>query len=170
MSGAYFSNLGGVRAVGADAIELDSLDGSTQFIASDSATMTLTRNKFAGKTLLLDRLAGITVTLPAASGSGDVYRFLQSVIPTSNTNVIQVANATDTMVGYVDVLDDTSDNMVGFNASGTDDTITLNLTTTGGNAIGEEFELVDLSSGTWMVRGRTYATGAAATPFSAAVS
>jgi hypothetical protein len=169
MAGAYFSNLGGARAVGADAIELDSLDGSTQFIASDGNAQTLTRALNAGKTMLLDRLDGVAYTLPPATGSGDVYRFLQTVIPTSNTNVIKVTT-TDTMVGYVDTLDDSSANMGGFNASGTDDTITLNLTTTGGNAIGEEFEIVDISSALWMVRGRTYSTGNFATPFSATVS
>ena len=168
MSGAYFKNVGGTP-IGADSVELDALDGSTQYIASESAAVTLTRASHAGKTMLMDRLAGVTYTLPAATGSGDTYKFLQTVIPTSVGNIIQVTT-TDTMVGYVNTLDDTTDNMGGFNASGTDDTITLNLTTKGGNAIGEEFECVDIASALWMVRGRTYSTGSFATPFSAAVS
>jgi hypothetical protein len=175
MSGAYFENLGGTRRVQADTIELNSLDGSRRYVTpvglgGTPNAVTLTRANAAGKTVLLNDLAGVTVTLPAATGGGDIYRVLSTVIPTSNSDIIQVANASDTMVGIVNTLDDTSDNSGAFVVSGTDDTITMNRTTTGGNAIGEWFEFEDIAANLWLVRGQTYSTGAFATPASAAVS
>ncbi len=169
MSGAYFINVGGTRKIGSDNVELDALDGSTQYIASVGSAITLNRNANAGKTFLLDRLTGITVTLPEATGSGDRYKFLQTVIPTSLNNIVQVTT-TDTFVGILLTLDDTNDNVLGWIASGTSDTITLDRTTKGGSAIGEWFEFTDVADALWEIRGVTYGTGSSETPFSAAVS
>ncbi len=171
MSGAYFKNLGGRYRVTADNVELEALDGSIQFIPSPASnTLTVSRFLHAGKTVLLDALTGVTITLPAATGSGDTYKFLSTVIPTSNNDVIQVTT-TDTMVGYVYCIDsDTSDNLEGFVASGTSDTITMDKDTKGGNAIGEYWEIIDIADALWFVKGATVGTNNLATPFSAAVS
>ncbi len=172
MAGAYFENIGGVR-ITVDPLELNSLDGSTRYVNSAGIgttlnAVTLTRANALGKTLLLDQAGGVVVTLPNATGSGDIYRVLATVIPTT-LNSIAVARSADTMVGLVLTVDDSSDNVGGFVISGTDDTITLNLTTTGANAIGEWFTFEDIASNTWLVNGLSYSTGAFATPASAAV-
>ncbi len=134
------------------------------------ATKSLTVVEHNGKTIKLDTAAGSVVTLPAAVGSGAKFRFVITVIATSNSHIIKVANATDTMYGIVEVLTDDSANIIGFKASGTDDTITLNRSTTGSTALGEWLELEDIATGKWAVRGVIAATGSEATPFSATVS
>ncbi len=173
MAGAYFENIGGTR-ITVDPLELNALDGSVRYVSPanvDGATpnaVTLTRANALGKTILLDQAGGVAVVLPAATGSGDKYRVLATVIPTT-ANTIKAANSSDTFVGVVLSLDDTSDNVVGWVVSGSDDTITLNLTTTGANAIGEWFTFEDIAANTWLVEGLTYSTGSFATPASATV-
>lgn len=131
----------------------------------------------AGKLVKLDTLAGSVVTLPAASGSGRRYRFFVSVLATSNSHVIQVANGTDFMVGLAfGARVDSSNAALSFATvnSGTvatnSDTITLNRTTTGSVTIGEWMMVEDIAANVWKVEAFLSATGAAfATPFSAAV-
>ena len=67
-------------------------------------------------------------------------------------------------------LADGGNTVVGFEADGTDDTITLDGTTTGGAAIGDYIELMDIAANQYVVRGNLTATGTEATPFSASVS
>ena len=81
----------------------------------------------------------------------------------------EVANATDVMVGSASFIDDTSDNMVGFETASTSDTITLNGSTTGGVTFAK-IECTVLASGKWKVDVISGCTGSPATPFSAAVS
>ena len=56
-----------------------------------------------------------------------------------------------------------------FEASGTDDTITMDGSTTGGIK-GDVVELVDVAADLWLVRVIGSATGSEATPFSATVT
>lgn len=113
--------------------------------------------------ILLDRAAGSTVTLPKATGSGFVFKFVLSAAVTSNSTIIQVDNSTDVMAGKVLAEPDAA-----WPTAATSDTITLNGTTTGGLA-GDEIELIDVAEGVWTVNGAIKQTGTAATPFSAAV-
>ena len=125
-----------------------------------------------GKVNLLGEVGGnalVTLTLPAATGSGARYYFCVSVVNTSNY-VIKVADATDTIDGTVMCVADGGDTVVGFEADGTDDTITLNGTTTGGAAIGDWVELIDIAANQYAVSGQLTASGSEATPFSATVS
>jgi hypothetical protein len=142
------------------------------YIAAGSA-LTLVAATHGGKIIKLDTLAGSTVTLPAATGSGVKFRFVISVIPTSNNHKVQVANASDTMAGVVFGLSDDPATMKGWLASGTggggSDTITLNRSTTGGTAVGEYIEVADFALNLWTITGCIAQTGTEATPFSAAV-
>jgi hypothetical protein len=100
-----------------------------------------------------------------------------TVLATSNSHVVKVANATDFFVGILNGSRiDSGNAILGFAAanSGTvstnSDTITLNRTTTGSVTVGEWFEVVDEASAVWTVHGMLTATGAAfATPFTAGV-
>lgn len=149
--------------------------GSAKYIAA-GATKALTYLD-SGKTIALDTLAGSVATLPAAIGSGAKYRFYVSVLATSVSHKIQVANATDFFVGIIlGARTDSGNAVLGFAAanSGTvatnSDTITLNRTTTGSVNVGEWIEVEDVATATWLVSGVLSATGAAfATPFTAAV-
>jgi hypothetical protein len=141
-------------------------------ITAAGATKTLTAADHGGRTILLDTAAGSAVTLPAATGSGVKFRCLVSVIATSNSHIIKVANASDTMVGMLmAVSDDAGFPVKGYTADATAgaDTITLNRTTTGSTVKGEWVELEDYAANKWAVKGMTAATGTEATPFSATV-
>jgi hypothetical protein len=111
----------------------------------------------------------VTLTLPAATGSGNEYRFIVSVVNTSNY-VIQVANADDTIDGSVILHQDSANTVVSFNTVAASDTITLNGTTKGGVSIGDELTLIDSLANQYTVKGVLTASGTEATPFSAAVS
>ncbi len=148
---------------------VNQLDASRRLVTLTVAT-TLTAPLHAGRTILLSLLAGFTVTLPAATGNGDRYHFKVGIVLTSGNYIVQVASSSDTMAGPISMVDtDTNDNMEGFAASGTSDTVTLNVTTTGGLTIGDWFELVDVAANLWHVSGQLTGSGDLATPFSAAV-
>jgi hypothetical protein len=144
---------------------------AARLVAGGSAT-TLTVADYEGKTILLDTAAGTTVTLPAATGSGAKFRFVVSVVNTSNSHKIQVADATDIMYGNIisNSTGDTPDLAQPWPTAADSDTITLNGTTTGGVAIGDWVEVEDIKANAWAVTGIVTASGTEATPFSAAVS
>lgn len=133
------------------------------------STKTLTAAD-AGKTVLLDTAAGSTVTLPASAGSGRKYKFIVTTLATTNSHIVKVANATDTMQGIIVFADTDGTAAVNAFASGaTNDTITLNRSTTGSVSLGEWIEVEDYTSGKWHVRGSLSNTGTPGTPFSATV-
>lgn len=143
------------------------ISGSDSIVAI-TADATLTSASNAGRTMNLNVASGATVTLPAASGTGNIYRFFVQTTVTSNSYVIQVASASDTMSGVAIVANDTDNSASIFETTATSDTITFNGTTTGG-ILGATVELQDVASNKFSVVVRGAATGTEATPFSAAV-
>jgi hypothetical protein len=138
-------------------------------VLTTGTTLTLTQKDHAGKVICFNNLAGTTVTLPAATGSGDVYSFTTTTLATSNSNIVKVANASDVIAGALTVVDNADGTTTTFGTVAASDTITLNRTTTGGVRKGEFFVLVDVAANAWSVRGMVVATGVEATPFSATV-
>ena len=139
------------------------------FVATDAVTIV----EHAGRTLLLGEVGGnaaLTLTLPAATGTGAVYKFIVSVTNTSNYK-IQVADATDTIDGIMMYLDEDGTAVTAFPTVAASDTITLNGGTTGG-IVGDYLELIDIATNQYHVRGvmRVAAGANPATPFTAAVS
>ena len=132
-----------------------------------ASTLTLDRDVHSGTVVTVNRAAGCTITLPASTGKGDEYTIYCGTTITSNSLKIQVANASDTMAGGVAISTDIAG--VTMLAGGTNDTITMSGTTTGGVA-GSWVKLIDASANVWMVSGFLCSTGVEATPFSAAVS
>ena len=139
--------------------------GSVVTLSSDT---TLTSALHAGRVMLLDKTDGLTVTLPAASGSGNVYKFFVKTTITSNNYVIQVASSDDTMSGIAVVANDSDNTASIFETLAASATITLDGSTKGG-ILGGMVELQDLYSGKYLVKINQSATGTEATPFSAAV-
>lgn len=142
---------------------------SRQTTAAGSA-LTVTRQAHLGKTILLDTAAGSTITLPAATGTGDTYRFVVTTSVTSNNHIIKVANTSDTMIGTVTGTSGAAigTSVIGDSAAGTDDTLTMNGTTSGG-LIGSWFELTDVATNVWHIAGSNAYSGNAVALFSAAV-
>lgn len=137
---------------------------------ADAATMSLTPAEQGGRTVILDTVAGVVATLPAATGTGNKYRFVIKVLATSNSYIVKVANATDVLIGIILALTDGSNAVIAWAAGATDDTVTLNRSTTGGVSLGEFVEFHDIALNTWAVSGVISQSGSEATPFSATVS
>ncbi|MEI6095705.1 MAG: hypothetical protein WCR08_09685 [Gammaproteobacteria bacterium] len=140
----------------------------------DVATITLDSSK-ANIPLILDRLAGVVVTLPAATGTGDTYKFYVKTTVTSNVYKIQVANGIDIMSGVAFGSDDetplsgTPTAIDMWIAGASDDTITMDGSTKGGKK-GNHIEILDMAAGIFHVRAVLTQTATEVTPFSNAVS
>jgi len=171
---------GGTFAVGGVALAATmtqvnaAANDATRYAAAGS-TLTLTVAANNKQTIKLDTAAGSTVTLPAATGSGARFRFIVTVLATSNSHVVKVANASDFMIGTIHGVSDDPATVKGWIAanSGTvstnSDTITLNRSTTGSVSLGEMLEIEDIAANTWFVFGAITQSGTEATPFSATV-
>lgn len=132
-----------------------------------TASFTLDREVHGETCVNLSAAAGMTVTLPASEGKGTEFELFVATTVTSNSYVIQVANATDIMQGVIHLTTDISGTSLP--TAGTTDTITMNGSTTGG-VKGTWLKLKDVSAGIWKLEGGVVCTGTEATPFSAAVS
>ena len=133
------------------------------------ATLAVTA-ALAGQTILLNTAAGSVVTMPAATGSGNKYRFVVSTTTTSGAHKILAASVSDFIIG----------NAVGSTAAGA----TLKFSSTSastnhalqmpfagsqpsGGIIGDWFEYQDVAANLWEVAGMYTAGTTATTPFSA---
>lgn len=144
-------------------------DVSTRMIAGGSS-LSVTEAAHDGKLVALDTAAGTTITLPASTGSGARFRFMVTVTATSNSHIIKVASASDTLSGHIFINDADVATVTYFKAAGTDDTITMNRTTTGG-VVGDWVEVIDFKANLWFITGvLSCAAGSnPATPYSATV-
>lgn len=135
--------------------------------ASLTASKTLTRSD-AARVNMINAAAGLTLTLPPATGLGDRYTFVVGTTVTSNSVVIQVTGD-DTMSGVAISAADGGNSVNGWETAADSDTITFNGSTTGG-ILGDRVELIDVAADKWSVVIHSSSTGTEATPFSAAVS
>ncbi len=170
-----FEDGSGLKVSGTDiTATLAALGNNSARYVGAGATKTLTAANDK-QTVKLDTAAGSVVTLPAATGSGVRFKFLVTVLATSNSHKVQAANAQDFMIGIIAGVSDDPATVKGWIAanSGTvatnSDTITLNRSTTGSVSVGEYIEVEDVAANTWAVSGMISQTGTEATPFSAAV-
>lgn len=156
--------LGGVL-ITATAEQLNAVTG-TAAAATVTATRALTADDNS-KLLLLSAITGLTITLPAATGTGNIFNLAVLTSVTSNNYVIQVANATDIMIG--DALLYNNAAASGFVCASTSDTITMNGSTKGG-LVGARVMIQDVAAGIFLVKVNSAGTSTLATPFSATVS
>jgi len=133
-----------------------------------AATVTITADGYVGTRIVLTRAAGITLTLPPATGSGNRYEIILGATVTSNSTIIRVVGD-DVMRGNALMAQDAGDTSVMFETAADSDTITFNGGTTGGFA-GNAITLDDIAADTWRVWVVGSATGTEATPFSATVT
>lgn len=164
------SALGGSSdTLDATAAELNAAaDVSTRIVTTTAATIAVTATAHSGRIMVLNSTHTQTVTLPASSGGGDIYRFQVGTKGTDGSKVIKVANATDILQGFSHIVQTDVTQVAGFGTTATDDTATFNNTTQGG-FVGDDIEIRDIKSGTFSVRVLGRASGTVITPFSAGV-
>lgn len=141
----------------------DTLRAKKKIISGLGATKTLDVLD-TGSTVLLDRAAGIVVTLPTAQ-PGVTFDFVATTSVTSNNYKVITGAATELLIGEV-ISDDTdsSDAVAIFPANGsTHIAVTMNGTTTGG-LIGTHLRFTCLSATKWLVEGVNKGSGTVATP------
>jgi len=117
------------------------------------------------KCLLLDSSnngADLALAMPAATGSGHCYRFEVSVDAVTQDIVITA----DDLRGQLQGNDPAGVVANQWEASGTDNTITLNGAESGGN-VGDWIELLDAGVDLWHVSGQIVQSGTEVSPFSA---
>ena len=140
-----------------------------------TGTDAVTETEHAGRTLLLGEVGGnanVVLTLPDATGSGNIYHFIVSVaMGGSTTYKIQVPDADNTITGQIMYLDEDGTAVTSFPTVAASDTITLNSGTQGG-LVGDTLTLIDIAADKYAVSGnmRVAAGANPSTPFSAAVS
>ena len=133
-----------------------------------SATLTVTRALHARKIVTLNRAAGVAVTMPDATGTGETYTFIIGTTVTSNTTTIKAPDASNTFKGLAIMAADGGSTSNAWETAADTDTITFDGSTTGG-LIGDKVVLTDIAADTWQVNIFGASTGAEATPFSATV-
>jgi hypothetical protein len=129
-----------------------------------AATLAVTEADHAGKLVTLNLAAGQALTLPAATGSGNEFRFVVGTTYTGSATV-KAANASDIMTGQA-IVDGTTSTM--FQTAADTDTITFNGSTSGGLK-GTYVELHDVAANLWYVKVLGNGSGTEVTPFSATV-
>lgn len=124
------------------------------------STKTLTQAN-TGQWVNLDTASGTQITLPGATGSGTAYTVYCGTTVTSNNHVVKT-NGTDTMVGVFVLAGTTS---LSGPITGTNKTITMNGTTTGGIK-GTYITATDIALNVWLIEASIVGSGTVTTPMS----
>lgn len=161
-----------LSALSASVVELNrAADVSTRIVNATASTLAVTEAVHDGKVIVLDRAAGIAVTLPTAS-AGLRFRFIVKTTFTGAATIKSAAGA-DIMIGHALMGNNTDNTVVDWQAvaASTYDTIDMLGTSnsTGGMA-GQEIEIIGLAANLWYVSIRGDAAGTEATPFADTVA
>jgi hypothetical protein len=146
-------------------------DVSTRIVDVTTSTLAVTEALHDGKTLVLDRAAGIALTLPTAA-AGLKFRF---IVKTTFVGAASIKSATgaDIMIGHALMGNDSDNTTVLFQslAAATNDTIDLfgTANSTGGIA-GQVVTIEGLAANLWFVEICGDAAGTEATPFANTVT
>lgn len=164
-------NLSGVPS-GLSAAELSRVaDVSTRVVDCTASTLAVTEADHDGRTIVLDRPAGIAVTLPVAS-AGLRFRFVVKTDFTGAATIKSVSGA-DIMIGHALMGNNTDNAVVDWQsvAASTNDTIDMfgTANSTGGLA-GQVVTIEGLAANRWLVEIRGDAAGTEATPFANTVA
>lgn len=164
-------NLSGVPS-GLSAAELSRVaDVSTRVVDCTAATLVVTEADHDGRTIVLDRPAGIAVTLPVAS-AGLRFRFVVKTDFTGAATIKSVSGA-DIMIGHA-LMGNNADNAVvdwQSVAASTNDTIDMfGIANSTGGLAGQVVTIEGLAANRWLVEIRGDAAGTEATPFANTVA
>jgi hypothetical protein len=145
----------------------DTIKTKRAIISDLGATRTLSIDE-SGSLILLNRAAGVVVTLPTAV-PGLVYDFLVTTTVTSNSYKVITGAATEFLIGgYTNVDTDTSNAVAFFSGNGSTHiavTQAAASTNSTGGIIGSNLRFTCLSTTRWMVEGTVFGAGTVATAF-----
>ena len=136
-------------------------------IVNTTVLLTLNERDHAGRTVTANNTTGFAITLPEATGTGNVYTVFYGTTVSSGNHTIVAPSAATSFVGGVGLSTDIAGVTILANVA--DDTITMNGSTSGG-VKGSWVRFTDVYSGLFMLEGFLCSTGAEADPFSAGVS
>jgi hypothetical protein len=141
-------------------------DVSARIVSLTTASPALTVADHEGKTLVLNKADGIAVTLPAATGSGAIFRFVVGTT-FSGGSFVATCTGNDTLKGVALGDDGDGEPANGWSAGASDEVFTMNGGTQGG-FVGDEVVFQDIAADVWQVKAFLTQTGSEATPFSSA--
>ena len=125
----------------------------------------------AGSTILLNTAGGSTATLPAATGTGNKYKFVVSATTTGGAHKILAASSSDYINGLV--IGENGNTAKCFaSAASTNHSIQMPFAGTqpSGGFIGDYFEFTDIAANLWQCNGMYQAGTTPTTPFSSSTS
>ena len=157
----------GGTAITATALEINQICDSTGRIVDVTASATalaLTAALHAGRIVLVPIItgAGLTITLPAATGTGDKYTIINNGVQTVSLTVTALTG--DIMYGKAIGWHLTAGANDLFYPTAADIKYTFNVTTTGGDG-GDIMELWDIGTDKWLVNVEFTGSGTLATGF-----
>lgn len=145
----------------------DTVRSKRNIISGLGATRTLTASE-SGSLILLDRAAGIVVTLPTAV-PGLTYEFFVTTTITSNTYKIITGAATELLIGSIIIENTASSNALSANNGNGSTHIAVSMPASGtqpsGGVISSRVKFTCLSTTQWFVEGVVLAGTTPSTPF-----
>ena len=135
-------------------------------VVNTTVALTLNEADHAGRIVTANHATGFAITLPEATGTGNVYTIFYGTTVGTGSATIVAPSAATSFIGGVSISTDIGGVTIICNAA--DDTITMSGSTTGG-VKGTHFVFADVASGIFMLSGFICSTGNEADPFSAAV-
>ena len=135
--------------------EVNSVCDASGKIVALTATASITAALHANRICYITGTAAAAYTLPEATGTGDIYRFIMGEVNTNGTTLVAADTTNTSYQGSMNLLDVDSTAQTAFftvTAGGTD-TVTLDGTTKGGQ-IGDVVEFIDLATDVWHVNGQ----------------
>lgn len=135
-------------------------------VPAATTTLTLTAAAHANRTILVASTGGLAVTPPAATGTGNKYKFVCTAAISGGSFTVdaKAGNASDVYSGWMQSYKATT--FTPYPTASNSNLITFNGTTTGGAAAGDWFEIQDVKTNLWQVVGYTIQSGTVATMFS----
>ena len=143
--------------------------GSTVPVVVNTATLAMTAALHAGKIINLvgtTAIAGVAITPPAATGTGNKYTIFIGQTITSNTTTIdaKAGNASDVFYGFA-FQNKAGTGLSVYATASNSNLITMDGSTRGG-IIGDLSEMIDMATNQWWLRITQAGTGTVATCFS----
>lgn len=165
-SGAFdvlYKNVGTATSCDFDSIA-DTSSGQIVNVAAASTALALTKAAHANRIVIVPIItgAGLTITLPAATGTGDRYRIINNGVQTVSLTVTALTG--DIMSGIATGNSLTAGANDTFVPTAADIKYTFNVTTTGGDG-GDTMELIDIATDSWWVKVDFHGSGTLATGF-----
>jgi hypothetical protein len=142
--------------------------GITPVLHTSGTTISLTQADHANRMFIVDGAAELVITLPSATGTGDVYTIILNNDMTSTSNIVTSA-ASQKIIGAVYLVDSASSgNPTTFpSTGGAANQIDLHDGTdnTMGGLTGSRYKLTDIKTNRWYIESTALYSGVVSDPF-----